>query len=102
MVINGVFIFENQINKSIPDNPSYNKKDCIRVFVLEQRPAPVIFALPNEGGLAQLARAFAWHAKGHRFDSGNLHKIESGITGLFYANSLCIRSNNCIEFPGQK
>jgi hypothetical protein len=25
------------------------------------------------GGLAQLARAFAWHAKGHRFDSGNLH-----------------------------
>ena len=26
------------------------------------------------GGLAQLARAFAWHAKGHRFDSGNLHK----------------------------
>ena len=27
-----------------------------------------------DGGLAQLARAFAWHAKGHRFDSGNLHK----------------------------
>ena len=21
-----------------------------------------------------MARAFAWHAKGHRFDSGNLHK----------------------------
>ena len=27
----------------------------------------------KNGGLAQLARAFAWHAKGHRFDSGNLH-----------------------------
>ena len=27
----------------------------------------------KKGGLAQLARAFAWHAKGHRFDSGNLH-----------------------------
>ena len=26
------------------------------------------------GGLAQLARALAWHARGHRFDSGNLHK----------------------------
>ena len=25
------------------------------------------------GGLAQLARAFAWHAKGHRFDSDILH-----------------------------
>jgi hypothetical protein len=27
-----------------------------------------------EGGLAQLARALAWHARGHRFDSGILHK----------------------------
>ena len=27
------------------------------------------------GGLAQLARAFAWHARGHRFDSDILHPI---------------------------
>jgi hypothetical protein len=33
----------------------------------------LIFAARIYGGLAQLARAFAWHAKGHRFDSGNLH-----------------------------
>ena len=26
------------------------------------------------GGLAQLARALAWHARGHRFDSDILHK----------------------------
>ncbi len=25
------------------------------------------------GGLAQLARAFDWQSKGHRFDSGTLH-----------------------------
>ncbi len=31
-----------------------------------------IFAIRN-GGLAQLARAFAWHARGHRFDSDILH-----------------------------
>ena len=31
-----------------------------------------IFA-PLSGGLAQLARALAWHARGHRFDSGILH-----------------------------
>ena len=30
------------------------------------------------GGLAQLARAFAWHARGHRFDPDILHL--SGIT----------------------
>lgn len=33
----------------------------------------IIFANKNQGGLAQLARALAWQARGHRFDSGNLH-----------------------------
>ena len=28
-----------------------------------------------EGELAQLARALAWHARGHEFDSRILHKI---------------------------
>ncbi len=27
----------------------------------------------SHGELAQLARALAWHARGHRFDSGILH-----------------------------
>ena len=36
------------------------------------------------GGLAQLARAFAWHAKGHRFDSGNLH-----LTGAIEGRQGC-------------
>lgn len=30
----------------------------------------------RNGGLAQLARAFAWHARGHEFDSRILHKQE--------------------------
>ena len=29
--------------------------------------------LPVPGGLAQLARALAWHARGHRFDPDILH-----------------------------
>ena len=29
---------------------------------------------PKAGGLAQLARALAWHARGHRFDSDILHE----------------------------
>ena len=33
-----------------------------------------IFAAQNkQGALAQLARALAWHARGHRFDSVMLH-----------------------------
>ena len=35
----------------------------------------ITFAIRN-GGLAQLARAFAWHARGHRFDSDILHKAD--------------------------
>ena len=29
---------------------------------------------PQQGGLAQLARALAWHARGHEFESRILHK----------------------------
>ncbi len=31
------------------------------------------FCQPQRGGLAQLARALAWHARGHRFESVILH-----------------------------
>ena len=33
------------------------------------------FALSISGGLAQLARALAWHARGHRFDPDILHIV---------------------------
>src|SRR5690554_3014825 len=47
-----------------------------------------IFAVRN-GGLAQLARALAWQARGHRFDSDNLHSLTSrlcqnDVGGFFY------------------
>ena len=34
-----------------------------------------IFVFDKRGGLAQLARALAWHARGHRFDSDILHNL---------------------------
>ena len=34
------------------------------------------------GGLAQLARALAWHARGHRFDPDILHYAPSGARDL--------------------
>ena len=37
----------------------------------------IYFCLPLEGGLAQLARASAWHVEGHRFDSDILHRKDS-------------------------
>jgi hypothetical protein len=40
-----------------------------------------------QGALAQLARALAWHARGHRFDSDMLHKSPS-IEGLFHFHQL--------------
>ena len=39
------------------------------------------YSLNITGGLAQLARALAWHARGHRFDPDILHLVnEKGKT----------------------
>ena len=35
----------------------------------------------KRGALAQLARALAWHARGHRFDSVMLHKTKNLTIG---------------------
>ena len=34
------------------------------------------------GGLAQLARALAWHARGHRFDSDILHTFYCSVATM--------------------
>ena len=36
------------------------------------------------GALAQLARALAWHARGHRFDSVMLHKTKTRSCGFLF------------------
>ena len=52
--------------KNFLENVWRNEKSCI-------------FAAANEGALAQLARALAWHARGHRFDSVMLHKTRNPL-----------------------
>ena len=47
-------------------------------------------AKTKNGGLAQLARALAWHARGHRFESGILH--------YFSHNSLIINELALFHF----
>jgi hypothetical protein len=53
------------------------------------------------GGLAQLARALAWHARGHRFDSVILHKIPHLRDFLFISISftLLLESGKIIGSP---
>jgi hypothetical protein len=45
-----------------------------------------LLLLPSQhnGGLAQLARALAWHARGHRFDSDILHPKPSDFLEAFF------------------
>ena len=43
------------------------------IIDLYLQPDPMIRR--NNGGLAQLARALAWHARGHEFDSRILHSV---------------------------
>ena len=47
-----------------------------------------IFAI-HFGGLAQLARALAWHARGRRFDPDTLHHCPQYCGLLFLWNSMC-------------
>ena len=49
----------------------------------------------ENGVLAQLARALAWHARGHRFDSDILH-LKAPIQGLLlvYSNNISSHSHH--------
>ena len=45
------------------------------------------YTLNITGGLAQLARALAWHARGHRFDPDILH-AKGKVSMKFYLFTL--------------
>ena len=53
--------------------PDEKKRKSARSFLGNSKYS-LIFAAAN-GGLAQLARALAWHARGHEFESRILHSI---------------------------
>ncbi len=48
----------------------------------------------NQGGLAQLARALAWHARGHQFDPGILHK--KSLSNKFFVRQVLFFVRSCI------
>ena len=43
-------------------------------FLVNPKKVVLLQRKTSKGALAQLARALAWHARGHRFDSVMLHK----------------------------
>ena len=61
------------------------------------------FSTAKRGALAQLARALAWHARGHRFDSVMLHKRNpTNQWGFLFFNTVrdSLREwNAIIELP---
>ena len=73
---NEVWINSSYRFKESPNDNNLSKNLSYRLFkhiYLLQ----IIFLLNLDikGGLAQLARALAWHARGHRFDSDILHQV---------------------------
>ena len=44
-----------------------------RTFVEDISASHISAYICTKGGIAQLARALAWHARGHRFESDYLH-----------------------------
>ena len=59
----------------------------------------IIVNLYHSGGLAQLARAFAWHARGHRFDSDILHRINASNYSISYLRFIFHSSVRFMEIP---
>ena len=56
--------------------------------------------IPPLGGLAQLARALAWHARGHRFEPDILHywiKGDSVFHSLFPNEIFDILTHETVE-----
>ncbi len=60
------------------------------LFLLPARENVLIILI---GGLAQLARALAWHARGHRFDSVVLHEKKAS----HFCGAFCILNLFCSE-----
>ena len=59
---------------------------CVLKNVVFLQPQIERFSAAKRGALAQLARALAWHARGHRFDSVMLHKTSKNplrFSGFF-------------------
>ena len=53
---------------------------------------------PSIWGFSSAGRALAWHARGHRFDPGNLHQKEKHCTGMCSAFLLCLPSYAAAKF----
>ena len=53
---------------------------------------------PSIWGFSSAGRALAWHARGHRFDPGNLHQKEKHCTGMCGAFLLCLPSYAAAKF----
>ncbi len=58
------------------------KKDKILGLVKALQMKYFSIFVASNGGLAQLARAFDWQSKGHRFDSDILHSENQDFTAM--------------------
>ena len=73
-------------------NTTKNKKNPGK-YLQNGKKAVSLHRNSANGGLAQLARALAWHARGHRFEPDILHKMQNrkeADSFLFF----CIHSFN--------
>ena len=51
----------------------------LRMWIFNYQLSIINCSVAASGGLAQLARALAWHARGHRFDPDILHHPDLSV-----------------------
>ena len=72
---------------------AYRNKNCLK-HLLTWEKLPTFAKHKGNGGLAQLARALAWHARGHRFEPDILHCDRLGRFVLRQVSLFCIQETN--------
>ena len=78
---------------------AYRNKNCLK-HLLTWEKLPTFAKHKGNGGLAQLARALAWHARGHRFEPDILHywiKGDSVFHSLFPNEIFDILTHETVE-----
>ena len=72
----------------------YSKKRIVKTYSIAKK-SIILYRVSQKGGLAQLARALAWHARGHRFEPDILHttRQERSNSFLFF----CVRCGGVVR-----
>ena len=90
--------FRSPVLQFFQNPPNFFCQNLLTTAVLVAIIQYVVRRQQHIWGFSSAGRALAWHARGHRFDPGNLHQKEKHCTGMCGAFLLCLPSYAAAKF----